>query len=214
MEIESRLLPCGLHTIGKPPTAEEAVATLVNIAALERDEDGLRSLPALLAESIGRSIEDIYKGNDEGVLADVELNREITETCRAAVGSMVRSLTGLDGRVSMRNAFGWFYDLLTRFGLKLPSPWLRACCNAGFTQVDSTELDKLFGYLRFCLEQVCADMEMESLLRLSTVNTFCLALAVTRSATREFCPVARTSIPSIPGDSNPAAVAAKTWSTN
>ena len=165
MEIESRLLPCGLHTIGKPPTAEEAVATLVNIAALERDEDGLRSLPALLAESIGRSIEDIYKGNDEGVLADVELNREITETCRAAVGSMVRSLTGLDGRVSMRNAFGWFYDLLARFGLKLPSPWLRACCNAGFTQVDSTELDKLFGYLRFCLEQVCADMEMESLLK-------------------------------------------------
>ena len=165
MEIESRLLPCGLHTIGKPPTAEEAIATLVNIAALERDEDGLRSLPALLAESIGRTIEDIYKGNDEGVLADVELNRTITETSRAAVGSMVRSLTGMDGRVSMRNAFGWFYDLLARFGLKLPSPWLRACCSNGFTQVDSTELDKLFGYLRFCLEQVCADMEMESLLK-------------------------------------------------
>jgi len=33
MEIESRLLPCGLHVIGKPPTAEEAIATLVNIAA-------------------------------------------------------------------------------------------------------------------------------------------------------------------------------------
>jgi magnesium chelatase subunit H len=32
MEIESRLLPCGLHVIGKPPTAEEAIATLVNIA--------------------------------------------------------------------------------------------------------------------------------------------------------------------------------------
>ena len=28
MEIESRLLPCGLHTIGEAPTAEEAVATL------------------------------------------------------------------------------------------------------------------------------------------------------------------------------------------
>ena len=26
MEIESRLLPCGLHVIGKPPTAEEAIA--------------------------------------------------------------------------------------------------------------------------------------------------------------------------------------------
>ena len=165
MEIESRLLPCGLHTIGKPPTAEEAVATLVSIAALERDEDELRSLPGLLAEAMGRSIEDVYRGNDSGVLADVELNRTITETSRAAIGAMVRSLTGRDGRVTLRNSFGWLYDLLSRFGLKLPSPWLRACCSAGFTQIDSTELDKLFTYLRFCLEQVCADMEMESLLR-------------------------------------------------
>lgn len=165
MEIESRLLPCGLHTIGKPPTAEEAIATLVNIAALEREEDGLRSLPGLLAEAMGRTIEDIYKGNDEGVLADVELNRTITETSRAAIGSMVRSLTGLDGRVNLRGNFGWLMDLLTKFGFKLPTPWLRACCNAGFTSIDSVELDKLFAYLRFCLEQVCADMEMESLLR-------------------------------------------------
>ncbi|NDD68969.1 MAG: magnesium chelatase subunit H, partial [Synechococcaceae bacterium WB9_4xC_028] len=79
MEIESRLLPCGLHTIGKPPTAEEAIATLVNIAALEREEEEIRSLPGLLAEALGRKIEDIYKGNDDGVLADVELNRTITE---------------------------------------------------------------------------------------------------------------------------------------
>ena len=165
MEIESRLLPCGLHTIGKPPTAEEAVATLVNIAALEREEEGLRSLPGLLAEAMGRTIEDVYKGNDEGVLADVELNRTITETSRAAIGSMVRSLTGLDGRVNMRGNFGWLLDLLTKFGFKLPTPWLRACCGAGFTSIDSTELDKLFAYLRFCLGQICADMEMESLLK-------------------------------------------------
>ena len=65
----------------------------------------------------------------------------------------------------MRNSFDWFFDLLARFGFKLPSPWLRSCCAAGFTQIDSTELDKLFTYLRFCLEQVCADMEMESLLK-------------------------------------------------
>jgi len=165
MEIESRLLPCGLHTIGKPPTAEEAVATLVNIAALEREEDGLRSLPGLLAEAMGRTIDDIYRGNDEGVLSDVELNRTITETSRAAIGSMVRSLTGLDGRVNMRGNFGWLLDLLTKFGFKLPTPWLRACCGAGFTSIDSTELDKLFSYLRFCLGQICADMEMESLLK-------------------------------------------------
>jgi magnesium chelatase subunit H len=44
MEIESRLLPCGLHVIGKPPTAEEAIATLVNIAGLDREEEGIMSL--------------------------------------------------------------------------------------------------------------------------------------------------------------------------
>ena len=165
IEIESRLLPCGLHTIGKPPTAEEAIATLVSIAALEREEEGLRSLPGLLAESIGRKIEDIYKGNDDGVLEDVELNRTITEVSRAAVGSMVRSLTGGDGRVNMRENFGWFLDLISRFGFKLPTPWFRACSAGGFTGVDSAALDTLFTYLRFCLQQICADMEMESLLR-------------------------------------------------
>ncbi len=165
MEIESRLLPCGLHTIGKPPTAEEAVATLVSIAALEREEENLRGLPGLLAESIGRTISSIYKGNDEGVLSDVELNQKITVTCRLAVGAMVKVVTGRDGRVSLRQNFGWLLQLLEKVGFKLTSPWQKACCKAGFAAVDNVALDKLFSYLRFCLEQICADMELESLLR-------------------------------------------------
>ncbi|MFL0777010.1 MAG: magnesium chelatase subunit H [Prochlorococcus sp.] len=165
MEIESRLLPCGLHTIGKPPTAEEAIATLVSIAALERKDDGLRSLPALIAEAIDRNIEDIYKGNDDGVLADVELNRTITETCRTAVESMVRSLTGRDGRVSMKGHTSLLSKLKKRLGLKSKNPWLKTCAKAGFGNVDSVAIDKLFDYLRNCLEKICADMEMESLLR-------------------------------------------------
>jgi magnesium chelatase subunit H len=92
MEIESRLLPCGLHTIGKPPTAEEAIATLVNIAALEREEEGLRSTAGPAGRKPGphRSM-TMYRGNDAGVLADVELNQRITEASRGAVASMVRS---------------------------------------------------------------------------------------------------------------------------
>jgi magnesium chelatase subunit H len=165
MEIESRLLPCGLHTIGKPPTSEEAIATLVNIAALERDEEGIRSLPALLAEALGRSIEEVYRGNDSGVLADVELNRRITETSRQAVGAMVRQVTGSDGRVTLRQNLGWLFSWLERFGIRFPSPWLAACRAAGFQAVDQEALDKQFAYLRFCLEQICADQEMASLLR-------------------------------------------------
>jgi magnesium chelatase subunit H len=107
----------------------------------------------------------VYKGNDAGVLADVELNQLITETCRSAVGAMVKEVTGSDGRVTLRRNFSWFFNLLERFGFQLPSPWLAACRSSGFGEVDQAELDKTFAYLRFCLEQICADMEMESLLR-------------------------------------------------
>ncbi|KAJ1408971.1 CobN/magnesium chelatase [Sesbania bispinosa] len=89
MEIESRLLPCGLHVIGEPPSALEAVATLVNIAALDRPEDGISSLPSILAETVGRDIEDVYRGSDKGILKDVELLRQITEASR---GKKLRTL--------------------------------------------------------------------------------------------------------------------------
>ncbi len=56
MEIESRLLPCSLHVVGKPPTAEEAVATLVNIASLDRQEEGLKGLPLFIKEGIPEAI--------------------------------------------------------------------------------------------------------------------------------------------------------------
>ena len=66
MEIESRLLPCGLHVVGCPPSAEEAVATLVNIAGIDREEDGIIGMPQLLAQAIGEDIENIYRRNDAG----------------------------------------------------------------------------------------------------------------------------------------------------
>merc|ERR1719243_466290 len=61
MEIESRLLPCGLHTVGVPPTAEEAIATLVNIVSIDRPEDEIKSLPRIIAESKGKDIEEVYR---------------------------------------------------------------------------------------------------------------------------------------------------------
>ncbi len=165
MEIESRLLPCGLHTIGMPPTAEEAIATLVSISALEREQEGLRSLPGLLAESISREIDDIYKGNNNGVLKDVELNKKITETSRLAVKALVNSLTGNDGRVTLKkNLMTIILDFLKKLGVQIPSPWITKCKQGGFQNIDQNELDKLFKYLRFCLDQICADKEMESLL--------------------------------------------------
>ena len=158
MEIESRLLPCGLHVIGKPPTAEEAVATLVNIANLDREEEGIVSLPRLIAKSIGRDIEEIYRNNDKGVLADVQLLQDIVQASRNAVSALVEGIVNEEGRVSM-------ISKLNFLNLGKKAPWVQSLQESGYKEVDVDTLKPLFQYLEFCLEQVCADKELGGLLK-------------------------------------------------
>lgn len=158
MEIESRLLPCGLHVIGKPPTAEEAIATLVNIANLDREEDNLISLPRIIANSLGRDIEEIYTNSDRGILTDVELLQNITLACREAVGALVKEQTDAEGRVSLVSKLNFF-----NMGKK--TPWIDSLHAAGYKKVDPEPIKPLFEYLEFCLQQVCADNELGALLR-------------------------------------------------
>ncbi|WP_375474219.1 magnesium chelatase subunit H [uncultured Nostoc sp.] len=158
MEIESRLLPCGLHVIGKPPSAEEAIATLVNIASLDRQEEELQGLPGIIANSIGRNIDDIYQNNDRGILADVQLLQDITLATRAAVTALVQEQIDAEGRVS-------FVSRLNFFNMGKKEPWVEALHKAGYPKVDTATLKPLFEYLEFCLQQVCADNELGALLR-------------------------------------------------
>ncbi|MGL5059418.1 MAG: magnesium chelatase subunit H, partial [Microcoleus sp.] len=158
MEIESRLLPCGLHVIGKPPTAEEAIATLVNIANLDREEEGILSLSRIIANSLDRDINEIYSNSDRGILTDVELLQNITLACREAVGALVKEQTDAEGRVSLVSKLNFF-----NMGKK--EPWIEALHAAGYKKVDPEPLKPLFEYLEFCLQQVCADNELGALLR-------------------------------------------------
>ncbi|BAY93888.1 MULTISPECIES: magnesium chelatase subunit H [unclassified Tolypothrix] len=158
MEIESRLLPCGLHIIGKPPTAEEAIATLVNIASLDRQEEEILSLPRIIANSIGRNIDDIYHNNDKGILEDVQLLQDITLATRGAVSALVKAQTDAEGRVSLVSRLNFF-----NMGKK--EPWVEALHQAGYNKVDVSALKPLFEYLEFCLQQVCADNELGGLLK-------------------------------------------------
>jgi magnesium chelatase subunit H len=158
MEIESRLLPCGLHVIGKPPSAEEAIATLVNIASLDREEEEILSLPRIIANSIGRNIDEIYQNSDKGILEDVELLQNITLATRAAVAALVKAQVDADGRVSMISKLNFF-----NIGKK--APWIDALHQSGYAKVDLDALKPLFEYLEFCLEQVCADNELGALLK-------------------------------------------------
>ncbi|MBW4597341.1 MAG: magnesium chelatase subunit H [Brasilonema angustatum HA4187-MV1] len=158
MEIESRLLPCGLHVVGKPPSAEEAIATLVNIANLDRSEEEIQSLPRIIASSIGRNIDEVYQNSDKGILDDVQLLQDITMTTRAAVSALVKEQIDAEGRVSLVSKLNFF-----NMGKK--EPWVEALHKAGYTKVDATALKPLFEYLEFCLQQICADNELGALLK-------------------------------------------------
>ncbi len=157
MEIESRLLPCGLHVIGKPPTAEEAIATLVNSASLDREEDNILSLQRIVASSVARNIDEIYANSDRGVLGDVELLNSINMAIRTAVAAMVHAQIDEEGRVSKLSMFSNLFN-------NKKAPWVEALHTAGYTAVDSEPLKPLFEYLQFCLKQIVADNELGALL--------------------------------------------------
>ncbi|KAH9612669.1 hypothetical protein KSS87_016136 [Heliosperma pusillum] len=158
MEIESRLLPCGLHIIGEPPTALEAVATLVNIAALDRPEEGISAFPSILAECVGRGIEDVYRGSDKGVLKDVELLKQITEATRGSVAAFVERTTNDKGQVVNVND-----KLSSILGFSLNEPWIQYLSNTQFYRADREKLRVLFGFLGECLKLIVADNELGSL---------------------------------------------------
>lgn len=158
MEIEARLLPCGLHVIGKPPTAEEAIATLVNIASLDRPEDEIQSLLRIIANSIGRDIDEIYQNNDKGILGDVQLLQDITQATRDAVAALVKAQADADGRVSKVSKLNFL-----NMGKK--EPWIEAMHGLGYTKVDPQALKPLFEYLEFCLQQIVADNELGAMLK-------------------------------------------------
>jgi magnesium chelatase subunit H len=163
MEIESRLLPCGLHTIGVPPSAEEAIATLVNIASIDRPEDNIRGLPTIIAASLGRKIEDIYRSANAGTLTDVALLQRITEATRAATRAMVMRCTDSDGRVTdvapLLKQAGNFFNMFSG-----GSAQKKALAEYNFDKVTEEELTPLFDYLEFCLKQIVAENEVGGLL--------------------------------------------------
>ncbi|CAA6668965.1 unnamed protein product [Spirodela intermedia] len=136
-----------------------AVATLVNIAALDRPEENIRSLPSILAETVGRQIEDVYRGSDKGVLADVELLRQITDASRGAVGAFVERTTNTKGQVvdvtdKLMNSM---------FGFGLAEPWVQYLSTTRFLRADREKLRILFAFLGECLKLVVMDNEVGSL---------------------------------------------------
>ncbi|KAM3569029.1 hypothetical protein VYU27_008865 [Nannochloropsis oceanica] len=132
----------------------------------DRPEEKIKGLPRIIAESIGRDINDIYRQNNMGNLKDVELNRRITLAIREAVGAAVKSSTNKDGRIEkVESVFSEGMKFLEGLMSKIkPTPWREALAAAGFPDVKEEDLTPLFQYLEFCLKQVVADNELGGLL--------------------------------------------------
>jgi magnesium chelatase subunit H len=97
------------------------------LPALDRPEDEILSLPRIIANSIGRDIDEIYTNNDKGFLEDVQLLQDITLATRDAVAALVQAQADADGRVSKVSKLNFL-----NMGKK--EPWIEAMHQLGLHQ--------------------------------------------------------------------------------
>ncbi len=81
VEIEQRLIPTGLHVLGRNPSAEESADLLRMVVSFDRPERGARALPDLVAESLGLGAYKLILENksDEGWSARERVDAVVKE---------------------------------------------------------------------------------------------------------------------------------------
>jgi magnesium chelatase subunit H len=103
LEIEQRLIPTGLHILGRPSANAEKTDLLKMIASFDRPEFGARSLPGVVAEGLSLSTQDSRETVDEVVTAAVK--ELIINGVDSAVECMEReagvSRESVDGMLSL-----------------------------------------------------------------------------------------------------------------
>jgi magnesium chelatase subunit H len=158
MEVESRVLPCGLHVVGEAPKIEDVTDVLSSIASFDRPEDHVKSLLRIICESIGRDLDQLYKSSDKGILADVDLLARIRKATNQAVGALVKAKSDDKGRISK-------LSVLNFLKMGKTEPWISALHDCGYEQIDVEQVKPLFEFLEFCLKQILADNELGGLIR-------------------------------------------------
>ncbi|CAN0436730.1 unnamed protein product, partial [Discosporangium mesarthrocarpum] len=133
-----------------------------------RYQDGIKALPRIAAEAVGRDIGEIYSNADKGILEDVSMLQKVTEGVRAAVRACVEKSTNSEGRIVEVNPVADFFTKAmgkenSLYGSQ-GTPMKQALSKAGFPGCKDSDLEPLFGYLEFCLKQVVADNELGGLI--------------------------------------------------
>ncbi len=124
-----------MHTVGIPPTTEEAITTLVKIAQLDCPEDGIEGIPCVIAASVGCNINKVYRGNNQGLLVN-KLNKKITQVSRAAMRALINQSTDSNGH--LKEVKNFFDEVTSLFGglFGAKKLWTQTIIDAGFPDVN------------------------------------------------------------------------------
>jgi len=88
LEIEQRLIPTGLHVLGRPSLGSEKTDLLRMVASFDRPEFGARSLPDVVAEAMGLSKQHAKENIDRVVT--IAIRKLIEEGIDAASDFLLR----------------------------------------------------------------------------------------------------------------------------
>ncbi len=123
IEIEERLIPTGLHVLGRSPDSDKRADLLRMIASFDRPEHGVRALTNLIAEAAGiDSYEEVLQhgpNNEARELID-RITKETIEVFSAsgadAAGEFLKSRANVEIEASRPS-----FELLADIGRHLDS---------------------------------------------------------------------------------------------
>lgn len=88
LQVEQRLIPVGLHVLGRPPEAAELTDILSLVAAFQRPAPGAPTLPERVAAAMGFDYAALRQAVARDALAQQRW-RAVEDQCREAIGRLV-----------------------------------------------------------------------------------------------------------------------------
>lgn len=106
MEIESRLIPTGLHVVGEIPGNEELADLLFAVGEYDRPERNIRALTGIIAEASGETYPELYRRAESGENSAIERYAAVRRLARMGITELLGASgnTGTNGHADSRTA--------------------------------------------------------------------------------------------------------------
>lgn len=153
IQVEQRMIPMGLHVLGKPPSSTELADILALMAAFNQPDSKLKPLPQMIAASLGWDYEQLRANLKVDRTAQTRWE-QIEETCREAMARFVAT--------KEKN------DVITVEGLRSTYAARRSAADAYIQQsakIKAGTLHALWDFLNDLTTRIVDEQEIAGLLR-------------------------------------------------